>query len=501
MSKWRLLSDRGYWLIWLAALCGVSLIHSATLTISPTIWQDEVQLIEYGRTFIEPDSDWSVNWWGLSRPLLTAFYPGPLLQEAAFRLSGGSMLGPRVSSLFGALLAATTALLWLLSRGTPRYWAMLCGLLFLLDPIFVQSYRGARIDCWALASCFASCWQLRRALGAPDSRRLQHTAIAGALSATAFIIWPSAVIVYPLIAAEFYSSSRPDRAFGGLNRSLASQSLSFIGGCFLASALLIAPALPQFMGLITGQAEWTYRSSISGFSCSDFHERLLEPWTFIRSFRVSPILPLAGLFCILCGADLPLIVSSACAAIFLHIATVYPNRILYLLPYLLALCADFRPASLHALTSSRQRIGTLLVILTLCWALAASMIFRPAIAHSRRSSRDPSAIYEASLAYIGRGSHKVVLFPIEFYYAGRRLGWRMYWARWFKNDALTAILSSADFAILSDSALSPEIAEALEVAGLHSRGHIGKTSTTRRDSGILDSWVKTSYSPYIFYAR
>ncbi|MFZ2097168.1 MAG: hypothetical protein WAV05_11080, partial [Anaerolineales bacterium] len=189
-----------FWIKWSLAITVIALIHSFTLTISPTVWPDEVDIIDYGRVALQPNTEWSINWQEEDRPRLMLSYLGPILQEWAFQFSGESLVGPRAISLIGALAAATIAVGWLRSRGTSAFKAGLLGLIFLLDPLFTQSYRGARVDGWAMALGLGACWVLSRTSWRIQNGRTYHgmVLLAGALDLLAFFVWPSAVMLFPL---------------------------------------------------------------------------------------------------------------------------------------------------------------------------------------------------------------------------------------------------------------------------------------------------------------
>jgi hypothetical protein len=140
------------------------LAHSLTLTRSPPAWQDEVQIIDYGRTIL-PGSDRShgVNWIDRHRPIELLNCIGPLIQETACRLSSTTMLGPRVAALLGAAAAAAVLRGWLVAAGVSPWIASTGGLAFLWDPLFASSYRGARVDSWCMAAILASLWCIRLA--------------------------------------------------------------------------------------------------------------------------------------------------------------------------------------------------------------------------------------------------------------------------------------------------------------------------------------------------
>src|SRR4029453_13430310 len=143
------------WKCWLMVFAFIGLITLLTLGIFPPLWNYEAQIIEHGRLLpFHSDHTWSMNWWSAAnRPILLWSYLGPALQETAFRVTRPLSTGPRLASLVGAMAAATVLLGWLLAMKTDRRVTFMLGLIFLVDPMFVQNYRGARIDCWALAFC------------------------------------------------------------------------------------------------------------------------------------------------------------------------------------------------------------------------------------------------------------------------------------------------------------------------------------------------------------
>src|SRR5262249_12484560 len=108
------LSGRWVWVSWLIMVTTVCVIHSLTINTSPPLWVDEAQIIEHGRLIpFDPHSEWSMNWSAAAnRPILLWSYLGPALQETAFRITRPLSIGPRLASLFGAMIAATTSVGW-----------------------------------------------------------------------------------------------------------------------------------------------------------------------------------------------------------------------------------------------------------------------------------------------------------------------------------------------------------------------------------------------------
>jgi hypothetical protein len=154
-----------FWGKWLLAALAVLLIFSLTIEVAPFLHKDEFMIIDIGRIILNPDTDWSITWLvKRGEPVFLWFYVGPVVQELAFQSIG--QYGPRIIALIGALAAATTMIGWLLARGTSRNAALLLGLIFLIDPIFVQAFTLGRVDGWTIALAISACWILRTT--APD---------------------------------------------------------------------------------------------------------------------------------------------------------------------------------------------------------------------------------------------------------------------------------------------------------------------------------------------
>jgi hypothetical protein len=130
-------------MVWTAWMLLVLAIHALTLSISPPVWQDEVQIIDFGRTAIDPGTDWSISWNTVTdSAVIHPLYLGGLIQNVAFSLSNYNILFPRLLSALGAIVASTSCLLFLLSLGHDRLRSGVLSSIFLLDPIFVAGYRG-----------------------------------------------------------------------------------------------------------------------------------------------------------------------------------------------------------------------------------------------------------------------------------------------------------------------------------------------------------------------
>ena len=143
------------------------------------------------------------------------------------------------------------------------------------------------------------------------------------------------------------------------------------------------------------------------------------------------------------------------------------------------------------------------------------MILRPAVALSQKENRDPRILLNAGLSSIGRGPHKVLdnTYCIEFYYAGRVLGWKMFHSSVVRplssyNDAeIRRFLDRVDYAIF-DEEVSEELNGLLEKSGLRFQKILVNTNKydaeeKRRLLHRLSILLKrrSQYGPYRLYAR
>ena len=95
------------WIFWLMAGVFIVLIQLATLKLYPVILQDGVQILDFGRVFLDPSTTWSTGWLvHESRPMLPVSYLGGAIQELAYAATAPSIMGVRVLSVISALLAS-----------------------------------------------------------------------------------------------------------------------------------------------------------------------------------------------------------------------------------------------------------------------------------------------------------------------------------------------------------------------------------------------------------
>ncbi|MFB2773257.1 hypothetical protein ACE1AT_28890 [Pelatocladus sp. BLCC-F211] len=501
-----------FWIAWSIAIVIVFVVHLLTLTISLPIWQDEVQIIEYGRLTLEPQSDWSLNWSVLTnKPIYLFSYLGVILQELAFRASNLSMVGPRLASLLGAIIAATAFLGWLLSRKTPKRVAWILALIFLLEPLFVQSYRGARVDCWVFALCFASCWMLRLAMERIQNgqRSIWLVTLAGSLTAANIFVWPSAVLLYPLVIVELVELIQRVQTVSKDWKTSLSQIILFAVGAGITAILLVIPIWWHITRILSdlqliGSADKRLNTETEIISA-------LKNTLFIYKFN--PLLPIIVLIGFIFSHENKLRLTTLFLLVFIVITRSYALRVIYLSPYILCLFGGiFQYFEQKRQTKIHRRIASSLLILLLTWSIVLSLVVRPVMVLSQKEGRNPQLIYNAGISSIGTGSHKVYLDVFPFYYVGRSLGWKMFLPFGFPFDRRSEdlqqgndvkfrqLLSSVDYAIVPQN-ITPEMISLIEEAGLRYQKTLVNSAKNDYINEKVKQFIIPPYGPYMLYIR
>ena len=494
------LSIRRLWVYWLVILSIVFFIHMLTLTISPP-WGDEAQIIEHGRLLpFDPHSEWSANWRSTAnRPLLFWSYLGPALQEVAYRLKMPSPYGPRLASLFGAMIAATASIGWLLSIKTYRVISLILGLAFLLDGLFVQSYRGARVDCWALALCFGACWVLRYAMSQMQKGRAFRFAVAmgAGMAAIAFFVWPSAVLTYPLILAELIVLLREEYSTRQSAASILRSVMAFVISGLVMTALLLIPIWP-LRQIVFNDVLPILGASQPPYSLS------LQITNLMDCLKYSLLLPFSTLIAFIWGRSRLVAWMALLVFVYLLSTRLYSSRLIYLLPYAIGLIggAYQAPFMLNGNAKTRRLITHLGLSLLIVGNIGMSMIVRPAIALSQKGGRDQNVLFDMGRESIGDGPYRVYIGAWEFYFVGRELGWHMFneYVDQSHSDHLT-LFSSVDHAIFHQGDLDADLDALLSKAGLHFK----KVLINDRQPGVGEkeqySLGGKPYGPYVLYSR
>lgn len=493
------------------------LIQVSTIGFAPYLHLDEFMIIDLGRIVMNPGTDWSIAWLpGADQPVFFWFYLGSVAQELVFRLAGE--YGPRIFALAGALLAARVMLSYLLLRGTRRVPAAVLSLVFLLDPLFVQSYSMGRLDSWTLACGLFSCALLRQAKLRPQSLRrpsFGRIILAGSFMSIGYLIWPSSVFLLPLILTELRGA-----AFRFRSMPHRMSAIGFFGlGCLLTGLVLLLPLASLVMGQLQSLGDGITTNTRSGtpespLTAGYYVAQLRE---FLRILKYTPVVVLLAAIACLRPRRKDLVYGMLAAIGVMLVTVVYIHRVQYLLPYFIALIAGLYPAARQAAyRQRRRRSGLRLAALSglLIWCTGLSVITRTVLALEYRSERDRNLVYQAAESLIGAGHHGVLM-PGEFYYAGRRLGWKMYKPYLAQNEPLTPgalekVLPHLEYVIWSGNSLPLVFKNALTRNGLHEHGTLQvyrRPMADRKAPSRLDgirnlfSLQRQPYGPYIIYAR
>lgn len=264
--------------------------------------------------------------------------------------------------------------------------------------------------------------------------------LAGAFAAIGGAFWVSAVLLLPLLMHEIGSR--------GIRRGFFGHLVSGTGGV-LALALVFTPVLSLLPSM------WSdFQGRKSGDISRLFDESSLHAlWESLPGNPLLLAIALASFFV----ARQRLAIAALLFATTLALYTgVYIHRTVYLLPYLLVAVASagtilwnrpIRPPWL------RPALGGV-VSLTLAWSAMVSVAGRNFVAWHQRAERDPSTLLESAEQTIGSGGDNVYLWTWDWYYAGRKLGWR-YYKSFYPEDmsdpSFRSLLKGMDWLIVAQS--------------------------------------------------
>lgn len=399
--------------IWGVFCVGVLIVSCATIQISPTIWQDEVQIIEFGRCTLNPGTDWSVNTKADGKPAFIISYLGAVIQELSFQLTQ-SPIGPRFSSIVGAIVAATLCRVWLLLKEATPLSAGLTAGIFLLDPIFVQGYKGARVDSWAMTFVFLSLIAVRVGLAQRNPKStFRWCILAGAFAVVAGFTWISAILIWPLVATELIISRSEKKLV----------LLVGIGcGAIFAATILLLP--------VSGRLFESVSNTLSHVGSDSIRSSLrLQIPELLQTVKLSPFFLAAAFVGILTvkrevAYALPFVAS----LVFMLLTRMYEHRYIYLLPYVCVITEAFarRLNKFEFVVAMRKLyVGSMVLSLLFAWAAILTLVVRPVLALQNATGRDPNKLVSVANDSIGV-SKKVYMGSFDFYYAGRVLDWRMF---------------------------------------------------------------------------
>ena len=506
--------------LWIFVNVLLFLIYLSTISIAPYMHPDELMTVDLGRVILYPNTNWSIAWLtDKNQPVVSLFYVGPVLQELAYEFVG--QYGPRIFALIGALFAANMLRQWFLARGTSQNLSFLLSLVFLLDPLFVQSYTMGRIDGWAMGLSLTACWLIRAANNDLSQRIFlkRRFILAGGLMVLALFTWPSGIFLAPLVLYEMMVLISKYRSINIHRKSVPLPAILFITGSLILGIFLIitiAPYLFTKSGNVI-QSITTNTHSGSANKSFNFFDLFASVKEVFSVLKFTPVLSVMAFLGIIQKRDAGLIVSAMAATVLMICTLVYIQRVQYLLPYLVIFTAEMYSEN-HKMKKKEawRRIKLVGLPLLLCWCICLSIFVRTILALDKKEGRNRDLIYHAAQLMIGNGTHNVFA-PYEFYYTARSLNWKLYGPYIPMNDSfslttLRKILPHVDYIIMRSSAgMSPEFVKELDKNDMHSQGIYNiynepvqnfdgiTTNVTRLRN--LYSIFRQPYGPYELYVR
>lgn len=497
--------------VWFMSVLVVTIIHLSTISFAPYLHLDEFMIIDLGRTILNPNTNWSIAWMtSLNQPVYIWFYLGSVIQEFIYQATGE--YGPRIFSLAGALIAALAMFRWLLLRGIERVAACILSLVFLMDPLFVQSYSMGRVDSWTMACCIASCAVLQNIKRATDDHKIIHRqiALAGTLVTIAVLIWPSAIFLIPLVIIELF------QVFSKKVNTIKAITYFVLGG-LVTGIILVLPItqilISQVSNILNGFATNTRSGSGQASIFSSYPlEQIKE---LLRILKFTPILIFMTLIAGMGWMRKELFLGTLVALMIMVFTVVYIQRVQYLLPYFIVILAEiFRRRELTG--DERSKVQWLKfsgLTLLLIWCIGISVISRTVLAFDNNRLRDRMLIYDAAASLIGAGNHTVFM-PGEFYYPGRDLGWKMYKPYLAQNEPLTydtfrQVLPHVDYVIWTGKSAPQGFQQELlndgmtfkktyQIAGNNEK--VKESITITRLRGFFSIYLQP-YGTYALYTR
>ncbi len=410
------------WLAWSVICLAVFILQAATVEFYPALYQDEVQILDIGRTVLDTDSQWAMSWDAATRqPIVPVSYLGPVLQELAYLVTEPSHVGGRILSLLSLLLAASCAFGWLRARSTPPTIALVLAAALLLDPLVNWHVRVGRVDCWVFASCLAACWLLRSTTQAGVTARQFKLRLlaAGALLAAAPFFWPTATMLLPLVLLELYYAlqwrQRTSNS-SALTVWLQAPLVFGLGGAAML-ALLCLPVLLHWQ---------VYLDGLRAVADVQVHAAAIQNPLLNLALVHDPAITVLAALSLFYRRETGLLIMLLLAAMSMYLTMVYAARVMYLIPYLLAMIAGAATVVWAGNGAPRSRsLWQAGLALMLLWNAGTVLLFRTYTAVQQATSYAPEVLLPGLQRAVGAGSHRVLADEWHVYFAGRQLGWQM----------------------------------------------------------------------------
>lgn len=454
-------------------------VHLLTVAEYPPAWFDEIEILEIGRfSLFDIKPEWSVNLMASPDGTLTPPFPffhylaGAVL-EALYRLTGGFICG-RILMLLSLPFCALALLAYLREKGIRPKVAFVVASLFLIDPNATICAHWYRPDLWCMAMVFVSLTLMMRSRTSP--RPMLPLFAGGVLAAASVFFWITSVLFLPLVLLEFYlsyckSGDRPPVR-------ILPRFLALSAGGVVATAVLLAPLLTYIPEILSQYLTNSEVGSIAAASDAPLSAALRRLCDFVKIVCRSPFTWFAaavGMF----HARRRMVYAAilfVALALFIVATRVYHLRMVYLMPYVFLFTAVAAERMMHsesrlvAILSRAYFVGALIFGASLSVA-ALNFAALP-------ETNTLSLLAQKLKAAIPAKNPKVCLvdFEHEFYYAGRRLGWKLYSTSarlQMLEEPYAALLDTMDAVIVS-SMLSPLPDDSMERT-LRAHGFTDKT--------------------------
>lgn len=376
------------------------------IDLTPIVWQDEVQIIDYGRCLLSSHTDWALTLGSDGRPVTPLVPMYMLVQQGWFAAVGTTIASCRLLSLASAVLAVLAMYYNLRNRAVCATCSAFIALLFLVDPQFARSYFGGRADAFAVAVGLLAGTIWLQALRRGQTGR---SVCSGVLAAIALLTWPTVAATLVISLCDYVAHCVTRRKL-----ALREPVLAMVGFIGIAVAVQLGLALADHD--------------------SSGDKILVKPWSlpeigtivrtvadvYVRSPWLLLLFVAAFIFCLAKRAHFDG-VSAIILATLLTVAApqFYSWRIMYLIPvcYILLALAWSRldmPAHYHFSAAA------MLFVMT----FGINIVGRVALAHYEHESRDYSK-YHAQLKEL-IPTKSVVVGDWSCYYAGLAEDWRMF---------------------------------------------------------------------------
>lgn len=430
--------------IWLLLLAVLVFLNAFSASRIPLPWLDDVHLVEMGRNFIDGDSvqaSFLTERTGLFAKHF--YYLGSVIQESAYWLFG--FPAPRVFAILAFLLASILCRYWLLHRGEDEKTARLFSLLFLVQPVVVQSSR-TRLDAWAFVFCFSILLLITTAKNLTGRARQFRFFGLGFLATGSLFVWPTALVMFFVYLYEVLRLKKQvnmeSRAF------LRLVGLALCGG-LLGLCFFLIPVVGHLMqSVLSLKSHVVAAVNVASVIPIPFSEKLYGVANcFLREFLRDPLF----MFFIVVGLiasfrDRYRMVCFSLAVGILLISGLYIFRLLYLMPFLLL----FVLSGVSWLRARCPKYTTVFFLMMLFYQILCGFV-GPFIVSFALVGRSHQQLVQKLKAVVGGRGVNVYSQTFQTYYVGKDLGWnhaRYFLGEYILNDSANAsLLSKADVII------------------------------------------------------